>query len=100
MGERPSHPAPSLPATVLAKWTKLNDCLCLDTLMLADVAGESRLFLSITDYASRFGVVVPIASQHPVEVWTAVVDRWCGWAGFPTNFLVDGGGEFEAEFRA
>ena len=63
--DRQRRPAPSLPATLLAKWTKFNSCLCLDTLTLADVAGETRLFLSMVDYASRFGICVQVPSRHP-----------------------------------
>ena len=88
-----------MPVSLAKEWTQFNDCLTVDMFTLADTSGVQKIFVKCCDFSSRFGVCAPIGSRHPLLVWQTFLERWASRAGFPHNFLIDGGGEFEAEFR-
>jgi len=71
----------------------------MDTFELADMTGAAWIFLKVIDIASRFGLVIPLGSRRPMDVWVSFLTRWASWAGFLRRFLFEGGGELERESR-
>ena len=93
-----AEPTPALPAQ-LKKWKEFNECVNLDTFTLGDSRGNVSEFLNMIASASVYQMVWPIKGRHPITAWGTFLDKWCSWAGPPLNARVDGGGEFEREFR-
>ena len=93
-----TEPTPALPAQ-LKKWKEFNECVYLDTFTLGDSRGNVFELLNMGDWASVYQMVWPIKGRHPITAWDTFLDKWCSWAGPPLNPRVDGGGEFERQFR-
>ena len=93
------EPGPALPAALQDTAKQFGDLVALDTFTLADHSGHISLFLNMIDVATRFGIVSRLSSRHPLVVWLNFQRSWASWGGFPHRLLIDGGGEFEREFR-
>ena len=92
-------PGPALPHALHGRAREFADVVAMDTFELADWAGNKVLFLNIIGVATRIGIVAVLSSRRPIAVWECSLASWASWVGFPRNILVDGGGEFEREFR-
>ncbi|CAE8585764.1 unnamed protein product [Polarella glacialis] len=96
--QRIAEPKPDLPAQLRHRWRKFGDAVAVDLLMLADWNKQPRTFLNILDMASRYQVVVPVASKEPKVVFSAFLRAWLIPLGIPQLVLSDRGGEFNREF--
>ena len=72
--------------------------VAVDLFELADYAGQVESFLNIVDMFTGFQLVGLVVSKHPAHVFEEFLKGWCGHYGPPARALVDGGGEFVAEF--
>ena len=96
---RLAEPRAALPVALHAKSKEFGDMVAMDTFTFSDARGTTKIFLNVVDIATRFGIVAEVETRHPVNIWSTFLASWASWAGFPRAFLVDGGGEFEREFR-
>ncbi len=73
--------------------------MTIDTFELADADGTVVIVLNQIDLASKYQIVVPIASRKPTVVWQAMLDTWLLTLGVPNAVMADMGGEFEREVK-
>ena len=94
---RRRQPSPTLKAK-LPKTSGPWEAVAIDLFELADYAGQVESFLNIVDLHTGFQLVGLVLSKHPGHIFDEFVRGWCSHYGPPALALMDGGGEFVAEF--
>ena len=74
-----------------------NECVGVDVVYLPTLRGKTRPSLNITDWGTKFQLVIPMESKKPAQVREAY-RHWLRIFGPPKKLAIDLGKEFKGEF--
>ena len=67
------------------------DMVAVDTFTFSDACGATKIFLNMTEFAIRFGIVAEVGPRHPVNIWSTLLALWSSCSGFPRRSLMTEG---------
>ena len=77
-----------------------NVSVSMDLKYLKDAQEQHHVALSLVDAGTSWHAGALVKNRTPKHVVSKIMDTWIMHYGVPKEFVVDQGGEFEAEFYA
>ena len=91
-------PSKPLEASTRPRPFGFNKVVCLDLKYLKDHKQNHFVALSMVDAGTAYHIAVLVKNRTPRHIVRRLMDAWIMHYGVPEVFVVDQGGEFEAEF--
>ena len=93
--QRPSNP---LNASTRIRPYGFNVSVSMDLKYLKDAQEQHHVALSLVDAGTSWHAGALVKNRTPKHVVSKIMETWIMHYGVPKEFVVDQGGEFEAEF--